>query len=166
MKKLISVVLLLMLLTAVASAASLAEGVVSNGETKVYHVHTYGSSLNLRRGPGKSYSIITSLCNGTALVRKCKSGNWWKVKTMNGREGWVCADYVREHARVNVNTRESGLNVRSSRSTCSDSNILYSIPHGTRGVTVYKTNCGWAYVKWGCHRAGWASLRYLKWTLW
>lgn len=166
MKKLISVVLLLMLLATVMSAASLAEGVVSNGETKVYHVHTCGSSLNLRRGPGTNYGIVASLPNGTALTRKCKSGDWWKVKTMNGRVGWVYSDYVREHARVNVNTRESGLNVRSSRSTCSDSNILYSIPHGTKHVTVYKTNCDWAYVKWGCHRAGWASLRYLTWTRW
>ena len=166
MKRIVSVALVLLLLAAIVPVSSMAAGAVSNGTRKVYHVHTYGGTLNLRRGPGMSYSVIGSLCNGTALVKKDCSGSWWKVRTMNGREGWVSSKYVREHARANVCTRESGLNVRSSRCTSSSSNILYSIPHGTKGITVYKVNCDWAYVKWGCHQKGWASLRYLKWTRW
>ena len=46
------------------------------------------------------------------------------------------------------------------------SGILYSIPHGTKNVTVYKKSGNWAYVKWGGHKKGWASLSYLKWTRW
>ena len=93
MKRIVSVVLVLLLLAAIVPATSMAAGVVSNGEKKVYHVHTYGGTLNLRRGPGMSYSVIGSLCNGTALVKKDCSGSWWKVRTMNGREGWVSSKY-------------------------------------------------------------------------
>ena len=127
---------------------------------------TFVAHLAARHNVHMRYGVIGSLCNGTALVKKDSSCGWWKVRTMNGREGWVSSKYVRENARANVNTRETGLNVRSSRCTSSSSNILYSIPHGTKGITVYKVNCDWAYVKWGCHQKGWASLRYLKWTRW
>ena len=67
MKRIVSVALVLLLLAAIVPASSMAAGAVSNGTRKVYHVHTYGGTLNLRRGPGKGYGQITSIVNGTPV---------------------------------------------------------------------------------------------------
>lgn len=170
MKRILAVLLAVMLLIAVVPATSLAEGTVSNGDTKVYHVQTRGSTLYLRRDAGTRAAIISSLSNGTALVKvssktiKKDGYTWINVKTMNGLRGWVAKSYVKDNARADVVTRESGLNVRTGRGT--SYRWLYSIPHGTRGVTVYKTNGNWAYVSWKGRQKGWASLSYLRWARW
>ena len=69
MKRIISVDLVLMLLMAVVPATSLAAGAVSNGEKKVYHVHTCGGSLHLRN----RFSVNVSRVNraGIDLVGTC-----------------------------------------------------------------------------------------------
>jgi len=148
MKRILAVLLAVMLLIAVVPATSLAEGAVSNGDTSVYHVQTRGGTLYLRREAGTGSAIISSLSNGTALVKVSsktvrKNGyKWVNVKTMSGLKGWVAESYVKSNARADVATQTSGLNVRSGRGT--GYRIYYSIPHGTRGVTVYKTHRNWA----------------------
>ena len=172
MKRILAVLLAALLLIAAVPATSLAEGIVSNGDTKVYHAQTNGSNLMLRREPGTTTSVISSLPNGTALAKissktvKKNGFTWINVKTMNGIKGWVADKYVRENARADINTQKDGLRVRSSRNASSTTNILYSIPHGTKGVLVYKTNGNWAYVSWNGKPKGWAFLSYLKWARW
>lgn len=170
MKRILAVLLAVMLLIAVVPATSLAEGAVSNGDTSVYHVQTRGNTLHLRRAAGMSSAVISSLSNGTALVKissktvKKDGYKWINVKTMSGLRGWVADTFVKSNARADVATQTSGLNVRSGRGT--GYRIYYSIPHGTCGVTVYKTNGNWAYVSWNGRRKGWASLSYLRWARW
>ncbi len=170
MKRILAVLLAVMLLIAVVPATSLAEGAVSNGDTYVYHVQTRGSTLHLRREAGTRAAIISSLSNGTALVKVSsktirKDGyKWINVKTMNGMKGWVADSYVKSNARVDIATKKDGLRVRSGRGT--NYRIYYTIPHGTRGVTAYKINGNWAYVSWKGRQKGWASLGYLKWARW
>lgn len=172
MKRILAVLLAALLLIAVVPATSLAEGIVSNGDTKVYHAQTNGSNLMLRREPGTSSSVVSGLPNGTALARissktvKKNGFTWINVRTMSGLKGWVANSYVRENARADVNTQKDGLNVRSSRDASGTSNILYSIPHGTRGVLVYKVNGNWAYVSWNGRKKGWSFLSYLRWARW
>ena len=167
MKRILAVLLLVMLLAAAVPATSLAAGAVSNGDSKVYHVKTNGGNLHLRAKPNDSSAILASLPNGTALIYKGKSGNWYKVRTANGMTGYVFKKYTGNYAKADVDTRESGLNVRSSRSAKGTKNILYSIPHGTKGVTVYKINGNWAYVNYsGNKKKGWASMAYLDWARW
>ena len=173
MKRILAVLLAVMLFVAVIPATSLAEGVVSNGDTPVYHVQTKGSILHLRVSPGTSSGVRADLPNGTALKKisskkvKKDGYTWINVKTMTGLEGWVASSLVKEKAKVNVNTKKDPLRVRSSRNASSDKNIIYRLPHGTKGVIVYKVNGNWAYVNYsGNSRKGWASLSYLVWTRW
>jgi len=172
MKRMIAVLLAVMLLVAAVPAVSMAENIVSNGDTRVYHVQTNGGTLYLRYKAGLNADIVDSLANGTALKKVSsktvrKNGyKWINVKTMHNTKGWVASKYVRDYARADVVTSKSGLNVRSSRSARSDKNILYSIPHGTRGITVYKVNGNWAQVSWRGRKKGWASLNYLRWARW
>jgi uncharacterized protein YgiM (DUF1202 family) len=56
------------------------------------------SSLNMRTGPGTSYSIISSLSSGSSVkvtgVYKNSSGGYWYQINYNGTNGYVDANYV------------------------------------------------------------------------
>ncbi|MFR8973510.1 SH3 domain-containing protein [Romboutsia timonensis] len=52
-------------------------------------------SLNMRKGAGTSYSVITKLSNGTVVdVLESASNEWKKIKTSNGTIGWVSGSYL------------------------------------------------------------------------
>ena len=52
-------------------------------------------SLNMRKGAGTSYSVITKLSNGTVVdVLESASNGWKKIKTSNGTTGWVSGSYL------------------------------------------------------------------------
>ena len=52
-------------------------------------------SLNMRKGAGTSYSVITKLSKGTVVdVLESASNGWKKIKTSNGTIGWVSGSYL------------------------------------------------------------------------
>ena len=52
-------------------------------------------SLNMRKGAGTSYSVITKLSKGTVVdVLESASNGWKKIKTSNGTTGWVSGSYL------------------------------------------------------------------------
>ena len=52
-------------------------------------------SLNMRKGAGTSYSVITKLSNGTVVdVLESASNGWKKIKTSIGTIGWVSGSYL------------------------------------------------------------------------
>lgn len=164
MKRILAILLAVMLFVAVMPVTSLAEGAVSNSsDKKVYHVATHKGNLHLRAQPNDSSRIIARLPKGTALIYLSKANSkWYKVRTTNGLEGYVFKSYLGDYGRADVNTRESGLNVRNKPN---GKKVYTSIPHGTRGVKIYAVNGNWAKVKWNGY-TGYASLSYLRWTRW
>lgn len=52
-----------------------------------------GSLVNLRNGPGTSYSAITSLKNGTTVTLLGKENGWYKVR-YNGTTGYMSGELV------------------------------------------------------------------------
>ncbi len=54
-----------------------------------------GSPLNLRKGPGTDYDVITTIPNGHTVMILDNQGAWAKVNYGN-YEGWVSMDYVEE----------------------------------------------------------------------
>ncbi len=54
------------------------------------------TNVNLRSGPGTSYSVVTTLNTGDllTLVKTEAENNWYQVKTKDGKSGYVYADYV------------------------------------------------------------------------
>lgn len=50
--------------------------------------------VNFREGPGMSYNKIMVLYKDTTVYFIDKSGDWCKVKTEDGIEGWVYIDYI------------------------------------------------------------------------
>ena len=57
--------------------------------TTVYSTTT----LNVRSGPGTSYSIVTSMKKGQSAVKTGASGSWYKV-SVNGKTGYVSSKYI------------------------------------------------------------------------
>jgi uncharacterized protein YraI len=57
---------------------------------------TLKQDLNVRRGPGTGYAIITALSGGTTLdiTGVDNTGYWWRVRLPNGQEDWVSASYT------------------------------------------------------------------------
>lgn len=74
----------------------------SEGGTEVYEKVkvTANGSLNMRSGPGTSYSIVSSIAQGTIVTRIRKTVanangyNWDKIRLDNGTEGYVATNYL------------------------------------------------------------------------
>lgn len=57
-----------------------------------------GNNVNIRKGPGLSYNIITQLQKGEKLDIADVSGDWYKVKTSKDITGWVSSSYISKSA--------------------------------------------------------------------
>lgn len=61
---------------------------------------TANGSLNVRSGPGTSYSIVTSVAQGTVVTRirrevaNANGYTWDKIRLSNGTEGYVATNYL------------------------------------------------------------------------
>lgn len=53
-----------------------------------------GSSVNIRKGPGLTYNVITQLKKGEKLDILEESGSWVKTKTTDDIIGWVSSSYI------------------------------------------------------------------------
>ena len=127
-----------------------------SGSKKVYR--TTASVLRMRKGPGTSYDIIAKLVCGTGCTILSSNGNWRKVKTFDGKVGWVYASYLKKEATAKVTA--STLNVRKGPGTSTA--VIGSFKHGTK-VTVKYTSGNWAYVT-ANGLTGYVSLTYLNFT--
>lgn len=61
--------------------------------TRTGVLNTGGSSLNLRSGPGTSYTKVTSIPAGAVLTITAEESGWYAV-SYGGKNGYVSADYV------------------------------------------------------------------------
>jgi hypothetical protein len=50
----------------------------------------------VRAGPGVSYDLVGVVHKGDALdaISRTPAGDWLRVKTAQGREGWIAANFV------------------------------------------------------------------------
>jgi len=70
--------------------------VSTSTETSTQKTGTVNSStgLNVRSGPGTSYSIVGGLSNGAKVTITSQSGSWYKIK-YGSTEAWVSSTYVK-----------------------------------------------------------------------
>lgn len=73
-----------------SSASTSGGGAGSTGERVV----VTASSLNVRAGPGTSNAAIFSVEAGTAGDVLTRENGWIKIRTQDGREGWVSGEYT------------------------------------------------------------------------
>ena len=163
MKRILAVLLAVMMLVAIVPATSLAEHASNERGNPVYHVATQSDPLRLHSGPGTNYRIIARLEKGQAVIKIGSSGNWYKLRTPKGLVGYASKNYLKGNAHANVETQKDGLHVRNKPN---GGTVYYTIPHGAKGITVYRVDGNWAQVSYNGQRKGWASLTYLRFTTW
>lgn len=78
--------------TATATTAPTTNSVTAASGT----VTVTGNDVNIRTGPGTSYSRIGSVNSGTVLTVTGTSGNWYQV-TYNGQTAYIIGDYVKKN---------------------------------------------------------------------
>ena len=126
--------------------------VVNNNVGTLYKVNT--GALNVRRGPGTNYGIVSTLQRGDQVTCIGQSGKWFKIATSDGSDAWVSSSYltsVNGNSNVIIESNgtmyaTTGVNVRSGPSTS------YSIVGGlNRGDKVTKTGTSgnWTRIAWG-----------------
>ncbi|HEY4477495.1 MAG TPA: SH3 domain-containing protein, partial [Candidatus Paceibacterota bacterium] len=65
-------------------------------ENKVQIKNTETGYLNVREGPGTSYKLLFRVSPGETHILLERKGDWAKIRTKDGRAGWVSGQYVQE----------------------------------------------------------------------
>jgi N-acetylmuramoyl-L-alanine amidase len=125
----LSLVLLLMLFAVPVLAGD--EGMVN------------GSIVNIRKGPGVSYSTVTKATDGQVLSILEKKQDWYKVRLQTGLEGWIRNDLV-DVILKKVTVTESVVNLRSGPGT--SYKLIKAVKYG-QILNVLAENNGWYKVK-------------------
>ncbi|MEI7772545.1 MAG: SH3 domain-containing protein, partial [Chloroflexales bacterium] len=47
------------------------------------------AAANIRSGPGVDFSIIAVVSAGSSITLSQRQGDWYKVRTADGHEGWM-----------------------------------------------------------------------------
>lgn len=69
--------------------------------------------LNIRSGPGTTYTIITKLPQGTKVLVTGQTGDWYRVTLSDGRVGYASSPYVKLFAP----TRQQKIDLLTSTAT-------------------------------------------------
>ena len=145
----------------------------STDSSTSYKATVNATSLNVRKGAGTSYSVITKLSKGTVVdVLESASNGWKKVKTSGGTIGWVSGSYLttgvvnqpstdnstsQTSYKATVNT--DSLNVRAGAGT--SYSIITKLSRGTVVDVLESASNGWKKIKTSNGTIGWVSGSYL-----
>lgn len=69
--------------------------------------------LNIRSGPGTTYTVISKLSQGTKVLVTGKTGYWYRVTLSDGRTGYASSQYIKLYAP----TRQQKINLLISTAT-------------------------------------------------
>ncbi|MCC3864360.1 SH3 domain-containing protein [Terrisporobacter petrolearius] len=142
-----------------------------SNETSITKYVDASVGLNVRKGAGTSYSVITTLSHGTKVTVKSTSNGWSKI-TSGSVTGYVSSTYLSSNKPSTGNDSNNetsttkyvdasvGLNVRKGAGT--SYSVITTLSHGTK-VTVKSTSNGWSKITSGSI-TGYVSSTYLTST--
>ena len=90
--------------------------------TKIGVVTTEDTRLNVRSGPGLTYSVIGKLMPGTQveIVGAAKNNGWYQVRAASLKDaGWVAAEFVQVMPAAAITEPSNSLQKRTQNSTIS-----------------------------------------------
>ncbi|WP_233589647.1 C40 family peptidase [Exiguobacterium sp. SH0S7] len=145
-------------------------------EESVNQAFVTTANLNVRKGAGIGFALVTTIPNGATVQATKQSGTWYYV-TYNGKSGYVSAGYLKQtttapSAPVAPNLGDAGagntsvdyvvntpsLNVRASASTSSA--IVGSVKAG-QTLRVVQTANGWHQIYIG-NTTGFVAASFVK----
>ena len=162
-----------------ASGGYLTTGSAGNSSTDnstsqtSYKATVNTDSLNMRKGAGTSYSVITKLSKGTVVdVLESASNGWKKIKTSGGTTGWASGGYLTTGSAGNSSTDNStsqtsykatvntdSLNMRKGAGT--SYSVITKLSKGTVVDVLESASNGWKKIKTSNGTIGWVSGSYL-----
>ena len=117
-------------------------GYITPVEGKAVQVNTGGNVLNVRTGPGTSYSRLTTLPHGDIVMLRSTNNGWSRILYHGTKLGYVSNQYLKTTTSGNSsntgNSNTIALSVPSFKQT--DSRWA-SYPLGTRGGTISQIGC-------------------------
>ena len=122
--------------------------------------------LNLRSGPGLSYSVTASLKRGEVLTSLDREGDW--IQVSNGQtKGWVASWLVVANTKKGTSSTETGtkiivaqvdnLNIRSDAAI--SARVLGQLSAGSQAVALQE-KFGWIQIEYN-GKKGWVSQDYV-----
>ncbi|MGL5756307.1 MAG: SH3 domain-containing protein [Paraclostridium sp.] len=131
-----------------------------------------GSSVNFRKGPGTSYSVITSLGKGTKVGFISENNGWAKI-SYNGTIGYMASSYLgnidsnggdnnggnTEDNTVKSDKQVTGSRVNLRKGPGTSYSVITSLGKGTK-VGFISENNGWSKINYN-GTIGYMSSSYL-----
>lgn len=89
--------------------------------------HINADYVNLRKGAGTSYAVVTTMRENTALtlVSETEKSGWYNIKLSDGKTGWVSKTYVTIDKKANSGSSSGGNSGSSSGGTSTDKSTGY-----------------------------------------
>lgn len=112
-------------------------GYITPVEGKAVRVNTGGNVLNVRTGPGISYSRVEMLPHGTVVMLRSSANGWSRILYNGTKLGYVSSQYLGEQT-VSTGTDRVSLSVPSFKQT--DSRWA-GHPLGNRGGNIGTIGC-------------------------
>lgn len=152
---LLSLVLLLSILVPLSSSSTKAANDLLVGVDE----------LNLRSGPGLSYSVTASLTRGEVLTTLDRDGDWIQVST-GKTKGWVASWLVVANTKQSTESKGTNivvaqvdnLNIRSDAAI--SASVLGQLSAGSQAVALQE-KFGWIQIEYN-GKKGWVSQDYVS----
>ncbi|MCD7858922.1 MAG: SH3 domain-containing protein [Firmicutes bacterium] len=137
-----------------------------------------GNDVNVRSGPGTSYSVLYRVSNGVSIhisaTATASNGLQWGKFTYNGTTGWICLDYT-SYGKTSSSDSSGDTGSTSEESESGVAGVVISsgvlnIRSGPgTGYTVVGTYSSGETVTileqsggWGRTSLGWVSMTYIR----
>lgn len=144
-KKLIVMVLILAMSLTMFAVSVNATGSIAYGAATVT-----ASALNIRSGPGTSYSIVGSVKRSNIVViLECTSNSWYRIN-YQGKEGYVSTEYLKDVLKAEnfeATGKVTGSDCRMRSKPSTSSSVLGTYNSGIK-MNVIGINNGWYKVKY------------------
>lgn len=92
-------------------------------------------NLNLRSGPGTSYSVVSKIKPSTLIETTGKTKSNWSQVKVGSKTGWITNEYLAIGKTAYTTNMKLSLNIRKSNST--SASIVGKIPAGSKKITVF-----------------------------
>lgn len=161
LNKKMAVVLLCLLLIVTGSIQKAGPAEANNG-----FVTITATNLNVRGGPGLSYSVVSKVNKGEKYPILTQEGDWIKIGLSSGRVGWVAEWFTSKVAATNVvnPSATTGIVTADSLRVRTGPGTRYSLAGSLRNgetVTIMETSGNWIKIK-VASLEGWVSKEYIK----
>lgn len=108
------------------------------------------TAVNMRKGTNTSTAVIMTVPQGATVTIVSKDNSRWYKVTYKGKTGYIRSAYLgSEKTTQEVKTLAENLNMRSSKSLTSKSNIIKVLPKGAKVTILAKEGDNWLKVKYG-----------------